>query len=562
MPDTFSMPALLEDDSLHQLAGEGAFTRGEKYAQENRASVDEISARQITGQVRGSTRYTVTLLLNRKRLSGDCNCPAAAEGDFCKHQVALAITARGSQNLETHSQVDDLRAFLLAQSPEVLADKLLSFALEYREVEKDLQFWFKSTSASTGADLNKVIGTLLRGGGFIDYRKSFEYARRVDQSVELLRGLLKSKPAECAGAAEYALLRLFKTLEQSDDSSGAISGAMHDLVKIHHKALSAHVPDKKYGQQFFKLMRADGWHFFDAKVYRPLLGDAAWAEYGRLVQSAFHKLPEKPPKKSEWIITRDDIERGQLKSMLETWYALNDDREALLALKIRELQSPYDYSGLIQQFANYGRHRESLLWAEKAHQLFPDDAAFYQALIAGYRHDGLDEEANAMLWQWFERWPSADHFFELMKHAVKQATEWRARAFAYLEQLEQNDLAVARKRNPHAMKNVTTRADILLREKNVAEAVAIARGAVISQYLITTLADKARKEFPDVSSRIYRNEVDDLLRIGGNRNYELALDYLNKLLPLLADSERFAYLNDLRIRFKAKRNFIKLIAAL
>lgn len=557
-----SLPQL-DDDVLSDLAGDGAFARGKKYAQEGRAKVEEASARQVSGSVRGSARYEVALFLDGDELQGDCNCPAAAEGDFCKHQVALAIVARGDgAAMESAAAEASLATFLRAQPAEVLADKLLSIAVEYREVEKDLLFWHKSTQAESGAELNKVIGALLRGGGFVDYRKSFDYARRVGQVAELLRGMVKSRPDACAEAAEYALLRLFKTLEQSDDSAGAISGAMEELVKLHRKALSAMQPGKKYGAQFFKLVLADGWDFFDLKIYRPLLGEAAWTEYGRCIEAAHAKLPPRVTPVNEWAIPDGALEHEQLTRMLEEWYAFNDDRDALLALKTRELQDPWDYMQLIKQYREYGRHRDALQWAEKAHRQFPDDAGFYDALISCYRQDGLDDEADALLWEWFEKWPTAEHYSGLMKQAGKREAAWRERAFAFLEACEAVAWERARKRDSQAPRDVGVRLEILLREKKVDEAVALSRNCVAAKHLVLTLADLARKTHPEVSAPIYRRELEHWVGIGGNRGYDEALSVLKKLLPLLPEKDRRSYLDELRTRFKAKRNFIKLLERL
>lgn len=552
----------LDDDTLRELAGDGAFSRGKKYAQEGRAKVKEASAQQISGIVRGAARYDVAVLLEDDSLQGICNCPAAAEGDFCKHQVALALTARGAGDSVESSSDSSLAAFLRAQPPELLVDKLLTFAAESREIEKDLVFWHKSAQAKSGAELGKVIGALLRGGGFVDYSKSFDYARRVDQVAELLRGLVQSCPAECVEAAEYALLRLFKTLEQSDDSAGVISGAMGELINLHRKALPALQLDKKYGARFFKLMLADDWGFFDLDAYRSLLGEKAWAEYGRCVEAAHAKLPPAAKSEDRWIVTSEAVQQRHLTRMLEAWYALNDDREALLALKTRSLQKPTDYRNLIVLYREYDRHREALQWAEKARRLFPDDAGFYDALMVCYRHDGLDEEADALLWQWFEKWPTADHFFGLMKHAGRRAKIWRERAFAFLEAREVSSWEKAKKRDSKAMRDVSERLEILLREKKVDEAVAISRNTAVSRQLVLMLADQAGKAYPEISTPIYRCEIEHWAGIGGNRNYDQAIAFLNKLLPLLSVGDRRSYLADLRIRFKAKRNFMKLLESL
>jgi tetratricopeptide (TPR) repeat protein len=226
------------------------------------------------------------------------------------------------------------------------------------------------------------------------------------------------------------------------------------------------------------------------------------------------------------------------------------------------LQKPWDYLKLIELYREYGRHREALQWAEKAHRLFPNDAGFYDALMVCYRHDGLDEEADALLWQWFEKWPTVDHFLGLMKHAGKRAAHWRERAFAFLEAREVSTWEQGKKLDPKAMRDVSVRLEILLREKNVDEAVAISRNAVVSRQLVLMLADQASKAYPEISTPIYRREIEHWAGIGSNRNYDQAIAFLNKLLPLLPVGDRRSYLADLRLRFRAKRNFIKLLESL
>jgi tetratricopeptide (TPR) repeat protein len=309
-------------------------------------------------------------------------------------------------------------------------------------------------------------------------------------------------------------------------------------------------------------MMADGWDFIRAGQYRPLIGEPAWAEYGRCVEAAYAKLPPRAPRRNSHVYTEADSERSQLAGMLTDWYSLNDDLDALLALKVRELAEPWDYANLVRQNRDYGRHREALEWAEKALLKFPDDARLYQLLGECYRHDGCDEEAEKLLWHWFEKWPSAQHFFELMKRAGKQGTAWRKRAFDDLEQCEACELKRRQPRDPKALRDVNARLAILLHEKKIDEAVAISRNAEASGFLILDLAEQARDRYPEVSIPVFRDRIARLVDLGGIGNYEEAAGYLGKLLPLLDTPDRALYMAELRGRYKAKRNFMKLLEVL
>jgi len=46
---------------------------------------------RLVAQVTGKQAYRVSIWINGDRLGYVCSCPAGADGDFCKHCVAVAI---------------------------------------------------------------------------------------------------------------------------------------------------------------------------------------------------------------------------------------------------------------------------------------------------------------------------------------------------------------------------------------------------------------------------------------------------------------------------------------
>jgi uncharacterized Zn finger protein len=76
---------------IEKLARGSAFSRGKAYAAEGRVKALGRNAGQLVGAVHGTSLYAVSLWVKGEGLGYVCSCPAGAEGDFCKHCVAVAI---------------------------------------------------------------------------------------------------------------------------------------------------------------------------------------------------------------------------------------------------------------------------------------------------------------------------------------------------------------------------------------------------------------------------------------------------------------------------------------
>jgi uncharacterized Zn finger protein len=86
MDDDLITPAVLES-----LASSSAFRRGEAYFSVGAVGRLRLTDDRIAALVEGSQSYQVELRDNRGELAGDCSCPRAAAGHFCKHCVAVGL---------------------------------------------------------------------------------------------------------------------------------------------------------------------------------------------------------------------------------------------------------------------------------------------------------------------------------------------------------------------------------------------------------------------------------------------------------------------------------------
>jgi uncharacterized Zn finger protein len=85
---------LLTVEALRTLAGATAYERGVAYFEAGKVSEFSREDETVIASVQGTQLYQVQLWIRAGRLQYTCDCPAAAEGAFCKHCVAVGIAHR------------------------------------------------------------------------------------------------------------------------------------------------------------------------------------------------------------------------------------------------------------------------------------------------------------------------------------------------------------------------------------------------------------------------------------------------------------------------------------
>lgn len=79
---------LLTAETLRRLAGAAAYERGLHYFESGKVISVSVIEETLTAEVLGTRLYQVRMWIRAGRLQATCDCPAAAEGAFCKHCVA------------------------------------------------------------------------------------------------------------------------------------------------------------------------------------------------------------------------------------------------------------------------------------------------------------------------------------------------------------------------------------------------------------------------------------------------------------------------------------------
>ena len=84
--------AFLERGNLRRIAGARSFERGEDYFLNGQVKALAEDEGTITAKVHGTQPYRVEFWIEKDDLEYSCTCPMGADGEFCKHCVAVGLT--------------------------------------------------------------------------------------------------------------------------------------------------------------------------------------------------------------------------------------------------------------------------------------------------------------------------------------------------------------------------------------------------------------------------------------------------------------------------------------
>ena len=154
-------------------------------------------------------------------------------------------------------------------------------------------------------------------------------------------------------------------------------------------------------------------------LYAEILGEEGLAEYHRLAAEAWEKLSRHKAGSHDDDDLPDDL---ALRDILDFFAERAGDVDARIALRSRDLSSPWQYLQLAQFCLAQGRRDEALRRAEEGLWVF-EDGRLDERLVsftAGLLSDaGRREEAEAHLWKASRRRRASDSIAELRHLAAR-----------------------------------------------------------------------------------------------------------------------------------------------
>lgn len=547
--------------ALRDLAGSSVFARGEAYYRDERVEILDVTPSRVLARVAGTEDYRTVVTGQAAAIDGECSCPAFERDGFCKHMVAVALAANANAatgEAAVDGTVAQIRDYLKSKGVDALVEMVVDLA------ERDAATFHKLelSAAAFGADdkvlesrLRKAINDATRTRGYVDYGHAPGWAAGVATALDLLAELAGGpRAALIVGLAEHAISRIERAIEAIDDSDGHCSELLAHAQDVHLSACRAAPPDPVALARDLFRRETEGEYgtFYGAAAhYEDVLGDEGLAEYRRLTQDAWER------QQAGTGVRRDaddyDADAFRLVSIVDFFAERDGDLEARVALRTRNLSSPWAYLQLAEFCLEHGREAEALQRAEEGLWLFEDERPDERLVL--FAVDLLlkaqrPADAEAHLWHAFEKAPSLRIYARLRELGGAPAS---ARAVGCLKERLAGDPPT----RWHWPADLLV--SILIEEKMFEAAWATVRDHGASRSAKGALAKASEATHAREAIAVYVEQVEELANTGGNLSYEQAAALIARMADLRDRAAQATYVADIKKRHGRKRNFMKLL---
>ncbi len=570
---------------LKRMASDRSFARGEAYFKEGRVQSLATYEGGATAIVTGRDDYCVRLRPTEREIEYSCDCPIGRNGEFCKHLVAVGLASidldaedkgKAGKKRRRATTEDDVRTFLEAQEKDALVAMLVRAEMENRTLRERLLLEAARINPA-GVDLaayRRSIANATRTNGFVDYHSASGYARRIHQVIESIATLLKDGHAAAViDLTEYALAKLEDAIGEMDDSDGYMGDILSELHDLHHCAcLQVSHDPQALARRLFEWEIKSGCEIFygAAEHYADVPGAGGLAEYRRLAESEWARIRQLGPGDNDH---ERHGKRFRITQMMEALARQTGDPEAIVEIKRRDLSHPYSYLQIAEIYREADQRDKALQGAEEGQKAFSQrDSRLVEFLASEYHGRGRHDEAMKLIWNQFVESPFLKNYQELKAHAGNMRPRpdwpaWRDKALAHLRGVIAKEKQQEKGSKNHwhwaGHADNSRLVEVFLWEKRDDEAWQEASAGGCSSGLWLRVAAFREEKYPGDAVPIYKEMIAPILKRGNNAAYAEAARLLSKIRELMfrleSETEFEDYLATLRVEYKRKRNFIKLI---
>jgi uncharacterized Zn finger protein len=370
--------AWFTEDDLHEAAGGQSFQRGRDYV----GAVADVAptALGVRATVRGLDSYEVWLGRDGERLVGECSCPFGADGNFCKHCVAVGLVLLAEGPAAPAPEVD-LAAYLRTLDNRELVELVLAQAGRDPALYRRLSLRAGSTGAPQVAVLRRQLDEALRVRGYLDDRAAREYARRAREVLDTVDELITSgHAAEARPLARSAVEGITAAMSTVDDSAGAVTALYRRALWLYARACAVARPNPaRLAEWLFRQRLAGpGWPVVELADFADSLGEAGLSVYRSLLRSACASPAE------EQVVL--------LRSMREQLAIVDGDLDARVDILAENVPNPKAFLDIVTLLRSSGRLAGAIRWAERGVEE-TGDPRLADLLVESYMDDGRPEAA-------------------------------------------------------------------------------------------------------------------------------------------------------------------------
>lgn len=466
-----------------------------------------------------------------------------------------------------------IEAYLSGLNEHALRTLVLEASRRDEALREKLVIAAMAAESSGLADLRKVVKQATRTNGFIEYREAGNYANRLEDLAELLSQRIADGQPELIEVIEEAIALAEEALQHIDDSGGEVMPAIVELRRVHLAACNALHPDPvALAERLYRFQMDGQWDTFHEVLpdYAEALGEEGLTVYRQRVEREWLALPTLGPEhyRSDWSTGRFQVE-----SAMKDIARCVDDFELLVAIQAKNLSSPSCFMTLAGLFREQGRKDEALRWVEKGIAAFPNERNddLLSLAIELQLALGQHAEVERLAWQRFDQAPGCGPFFKLMEVAgrIERETALRKQALDYLwQKVAEDEAADSRvRRSPWDKPRRSDIVSIFLREGDAEAMWDAFSGGKVDVGLWEPVADARGRTHHEEAITLYKRLLPHVVE-GGSRgsHYGEALAIVKKIRALRVAHKQLGMFGDelaeIRLEWKRKRNFMKLLDAL
>ena len=593
---------LLTDAAIVAASGPKVFDRGRTYAASGAVRVTEElegADARIRAEIDGTQTYEAEVWLENGAIGGRCDCPHAAGGWFCKHQVALCLVwrdhlsgttpvvdeaarrkvqaaARGAQTRRDRRAA--LHEFLRAQPATALAERLIELAEQFTDIERTLRMWQKTTGvAAAPGELRALVSEALTiREPFLPLHQVHGWVLQAESILPLLRDARGRDARSTADIALHALRRGWAAMQKADDSNGQIGELCGAIAEEWIACLrSTGEQPADFGDTWLRVQLDDPFGCVAPEAVEELMGPAALARYRKLLAVEWEKARgtspdsdasgKRPARKK--FLDETDYRLRTIERLHVAQLGKAGDLDDALAVLRSDLSEPHRCREVTKFLEAHGRMREAFASAEAARQRFPDDWQIQEDLLRAYERDGWLAEAHALRRSQFEDEPSVERYGRALQSGIAAGLDGdtlRVELFRFMEQREEKQMRapaprLARAREPDvaALRNVSLRAQVLVTERRVDEALTLVQPpSVCDPRVLRKIALELDEDKHSAAVELLQRVFVQAMRTA-QTPYRNELELVEQIVQRQDDESRTAWLGRLRVEFKAKRNFIR-----
>lgn len=576
--DVHALLEVFDAETVHRLATDRVIRRGTSYQNNEAVTITALTATSVVADVRGTHRYEVRFDVS-ERPDWSCTCPAAADGEFCKHCVALAlelamIDAGASEPplvLPADAQpsrsgpaapvdvadVADEQQRLVGYLERLPTERLVELLVEQSDRDWALRerLLLEADAGHEQIDIDRWIRRIDEAtfiDDYVDWREADRWANDVYFVLDAIDDLLaRGHAGAVITLTEHAFRSVDRACGYVDDSN---SGCLRDLSErvgeLHLRACEARPPDPVALARSLVDLELHSeleslYHAVD--TYSDLLGEAGLTEYGRLLDALGTGG------------SRSD-RADTLKSMRRAYAAALGDVDALVAELGRDA-GPGDTVAIVNALSGAGRVDEAIEAGRAGLSRLRTDrydaSGVIDAIAPLLRDRGHDEEALALYRDDFKAGPSRR---TLVRYLDAVGGDSDATLEAAIDHVRER---VGKQGGDQRPVPNETLVDILQwagRHEDAWDA-AVSGGCSPRRWM--ELAELREASHPIGAIDVYEPQIFRAIDVKNNKSYAAAVELMSRVERLATAAcvpERFAAIvTAARTTHKPKRNLQKLL---